>query len=72
MTLFELAHHPEAFEHRHLGPRTWWGEYNNCTSEQFIMLNESFTEYNSVCEHTDENEFRMHLLFVHWATLKEE
>lgn len=70
MNLYELAHHPNL-----------WNDWTNkqqwihvSTQEQFKMLN--YPEFNgqdfyNVSEQEDENEFRMHLLFVYFATTPE-
>jgi hypothetical protein len=77
MNLFELAHHPDAYKavDNLKYEEFWWGTEKNSTEEQFKMLNarQRGRQADGLLErhvgtHTDENEFRMHLLFVHWAT----
>lgn len=72
MNLYDLALHPKAFKSKD-GFSTdspWWGRI--ATDEQFAMLNDHFSTANPVNMHEDENEFRMHLIFVHWATANAE
>lgn len=75
MNLYELAHHPESYDLLNSGAgndERWWGCDKTSTKEQFDMMNfPDYTNNKSIQDHTDENEFRMHLLFVHWATLPE-
>jgi hypothetical protein len=71
MNLFELAHHPKAWDATDIcrckNPDfAWWNSVNS-TKEQMDLLS-PFEGSLCVRHHTDENEFRMHLLFVHWAT----
>jgi hypothetical protein len=75
MNLYELAHHPEAWNVNQLGNNEqevnhcWFGHADNSTMKQFYMLIEL---HENVANHTDENEFRMHLLFVYFATTDEK
>lgn len=74
MNLFELAHHPKMNfkSHLDLHDKLCWSLVS--TNEQMNMLDPSYNdsdEADSAANHTDENEFRMHLLFVHWATLED-
>ena len=74
MNLYELAHHPEAWNSADYCKEgtEHWTDSNNTTDDQFELLNFQQNSANSVSCHTDENEFRMHLLFVHWTTLENE
>lgn len=83
MNLYELAHHPDAWDAAQMSVNpgdplarlAWWNSIN-VTGEQFEMLNNTTFEQNATILadvfNGDENEFRMHLLFVHWATLPPE
>lgn len=68
MTLYELAHHPDVWKDRDL--RFLW--IHHTTQEQFDLLNYPSGTENKYhpTDHTNEMEYRMHFLFVHWATLK--
>lgn len=69
MNLYELAHHPDAFNCR------WsynnWGFRNVMTREQFSVYDLAANDNEHPMHHTNENAFRMHLLFVHWATTED-
>lgn len=81
MNLYELAHHPDAFTAlNNSDSGFWWGDSSNSTGEQFRdYLNNPDAFPNGYQEYwtlnhwakTDENEFRMHLLFVYFATTPE-
>jgi hypothetical protein len=69
MNLYDLAHRPDAFKGRQ-GTKEedlWWGDQERSSYQQFKMLLGE-NGMGLVSDHTNENEFRMHLLFVHWAT----
>lgn len=70
MNLYELAHHPDAYAERY----SWTGKgFMNdeiTTYPQFSMLALCDLSHTAH-KHTDENEFRMHLLFVYFATTLE-
>lgn len=76
MNLYELAHHPEAWNHRSSNQgdnELWWGCNKTSTKEQFNMLHyPNYTNGDSIQDHTDEFSFRMHLLFVYFATTDEK
>lgn len=72
MNLYELAHHPDAWSNESKCPNQtqglWFGDSENSNQNQFDMLNETDSSNPSAQNHNDENEFRMHLLFVYFAT----
>lgn len=70
MNLYELAHHPETWNVQTrknlIDPFCWWLDTIS-TESQFEILNNG----SDIEGHTDEFCFRMHLLFVYFATTPE-
>lgn len=76
MNLYELAHHPDAWKKGERSQLSWVDYFSYFEDENiFRFLNETdkwegdtWSTNNPVSMHTDENEYRMHLLFAYWAT----
>lgn len=73
MNLYELAHHPDAWKERtNDAGELWYGSDLITSIEQFDMLCLDIDLKRPVSMiHNNEIEFRMHLLFVHWATTED-
>lgn len=69
MNLYELAHHPKAWLDLPAQGDYWFGHKKYTTELQFDMLRK--TTDPGAGDHTDESCFRMHLLFVYFATTPE-
>jgi hypothetical protein len=80
MNLYDLAHHPRIwYEHTNQPNINYLCKCSDKLPHNFLRMTEEQWEFmtftypkKSVWNHTDENEFRMHLLFVYFATTPTE